>query len=745
MADVTVTVTGTIAKAGVSPHTSGKLQFILTPWEIDDVAGEIITTKNVEAVIGSSGEISIDLWPNSRGTKASTYKVYHLGETSAGDFTDYWGEISVPEGEAPHLLWSLFTIRDQARLALYVGLISKAQYDTFLSSVSAAGEAQEAAETAQAAAESAAEVAETYAGVDHREATWSALSAIVGTTGDVGYVDPSDTGSHTDPVAAGTVPNEGIYRWSDNGAGSSYAERIGSTGLATLSAELDQRVKGGDLGTEAFLAVVDSYERGLLALEPGLFGVAGWLMRQSGTTFTFGSLGDFWTCKVDESTPAYQEVSDELGTFQYTSSEVIEHAGMRIQRESNGRVTLSVPSGAPLVLDGTLDLPADPDATPIGFPAAAITALNAWDSEEPADAAPPPIFSTDAGTWGAPLSHLAADVAITGTRTWVIYYGGNEDPADFDDQSYGILAYCDDLERGVWHQVLFFLPGDVDHHVRDPRISTLPDGRLLLLPYTNGTKRQATYACIIANPEARSGAFELGRLYFLDYGCPGAVIDAGGELRVPLDEWMIGSGPFTDDEGKHYCKIAPFGRDGVSTTRISDAPYDSPSINNYDESSAVTISGGRTRYWYRVAGGLRTVLSNAGDLTWGSTEDWTLYPVPASRAAFKRSPSGRIVGVINNSEQRRNLTVILSEDDGVTFPHSLPIESRYLDSTQYPSYPAVTFDRQGNIVAVAEFGRGPNTSAPQLGKQILLFKVSEDLVRAGTATEADVRKYMVAN
>lgn len=96
----------------------------------------------------------------------------------------------------------------------------------------AAGASALAALQAETAAEAARDLAETYAGVDHRAATWSALAAISGVSGDVGYVGTDDTGTHTDPVAGGTVANEGVYRWAANGLGSAQALRIGSTGLA---------------------------------------------------------------------------------------------------------------------------------------------------------------------------------------------------------------------------------------------------------------------------------------------------------------------------------------------------------------------------------------------------------------------------------------------------------------------------------------------------------------------------------
>lgn len=92
------------------------------------------------------------------------------------------------------------------------------------------------------ATEAASALAETYAGVDHRRSTWSQLAAVSGLTGEVGYVGADDAGTHTDPVASGTVPNSGVYVWEADGLGSAQAKRTGSTGLAGVQPALDATV-----------------------------------------------------------------------------------------------------------------------------------------------------------------------------------------------------------------------------------------------------------------------------------------------------------------------------------------------------------------------------------------------------------------------------------------------------------------------------------------------------------------------
>ncbi len=87
--------------------------------------------------------------------------------------------------------------------------------------------------------EAGAQLAETYADIQHSKATWAALASVTGVTGDNGLVPDEDTGTHTDPVVGGTVPNAGRYTWAADGLGSAQAERVGTTWLAGKANQAD--------------------------------------------------------------------------------------------------------------------------------------------------------------------------------------------------------------------------------------------------------------------------------------------------------------------------------------------------------------------------------------------------------------------------------------------------------------------------------------------------------------------------
>lgn len=70
-----------------------------------------------------------------------------------------------------------------------------------------------------------------------RAETWAALAAITGTrVGQPGEV-PDQAGTHTDPVAGGTVANEGYYRWSASPAGWRWVAPYGD--LVALQTQVD--------------------------------------------------------------------------------------------------------------------------------------------------------------------------------------------------------------------------------------------------------------------------------------------------------------------------------------------------------------------------------------------------------------------------------------------------------------------------------------------------------------------------
>ncbi|WP_428516265.1 hypothetical protein [Roseovarius sp.] len=95
MATNTCTVSGQIVLPDDTDVTGGRLVFRLSSYDVD--GGETVSEATVVTTIGGDGSVSVDLWPNHRGVKASYYTVSLVRETSAGDVAFDLGRIQVPD------------------------------------------------------------------------------------------------------------------------------------------------------------------------------------------------------------------------------------------------------------------------------------------------------------------------------------------------------------------------------------------------------------------------------------------------------------------------------------------------------------------------------------------------------------------------------------------------------------------------------------------------------------------------
>lgn len=105
-------------------------------------------------------------------------------------------------------------VAPRVRLELGLGSAATEGVDSFATAAQGA-KADSAIQAADLAAYATKDEVEGAAAGNIAAATWAQLVATPGTrVGQPGSVSSSDTGTHTDPVVGGTVPNGGEYRWS---------------------------------------------------------------------------------------------------------------------------------------------------------------------------------------------------------------------------------------------------------------------------------------------------------------------------------------------------------------------------------------------------------------------------------------------------------------------------------------------------------------------------------------------------
>lgn len=179
-----------------------------------------------------------------------------------------------------------------------------------------------------------------------------------------------------------------------------------------------------------------------------------------------------------------------------------------------------------------------------------------------------------------------------------------------------------------------------------------------------------------------------------------------------------------DDEG--YSGVYRSTDDGYTYTRVAQirSAYTKPT-KTYTEASLVEKNDGTlwmlSRLEYGALGGMEQAFSVDGGLTWTISEGNLEHPLqgPGSRAAFIKLQSGALALVTNdNTSARDNMTVFLSEDDGVTWPYSIVID-RLISA-----YPEIYQAPDGKIYVAYDKGRYTENS-------IRLTILTEEDIKAG--------------
>ena len=127
MALVTTTITGPVLLASGAAPASGYLKFILNGYDSD--SGQVIAPSSIRADIGPGGALSVNLWPNTRGTRGTRYGVMLgllTGSTPPVEIS--LGTIEVPESVTEVELEDLLSIPQLPGFTATV-VLSQAAYD----------------------------------------------------------------------------------------------------------------------------------------------------------------------------------------------------------------------------------------------------------------------------------------------------------------------------------------------------------------------------------------------------------------------------------------------------------------------------------------------------------------------------------------------------------------------------------------------------------------------------------------
>jgi hypothetical protein len=150
----------------------------------------------------------------------------------------------------------------------------------------------------------------------------------------------------------------------------------------------------------------------------------------------------------------------------------------------------------------------------------------------------------------------------------------------------------------------------------------------------------------------------------------------------------------------------------------------------FDEHMVLELADGRLAMFVRTRYGIGVSYSDDKGMTWSEGADSGLGG-PNSRFHIRRLPSGRVL-LINhvNFTGRNNLTALLSEDDGKTWPYQL-----LLDERDNVSYPDAAMSADGAIYITYDRERGAGLFCMEdvykQAREILYARITEEDIIAG--------------
>jgi len=150
----------------------------------------------------------------------------------------------------------------------------------------------------------------------------------------------------------------------------------------------------------------------------------------------------------------------------------------------------------------------------------------------------------------------------------------------------------------------------------------------------------------------------------------------------------------------------------------------------FDENMILELRDGRLAMFVRTKYGIGVAYSQDGGLTWSEGKP-SGHTGPGSRFHIRRLASGNLL-LINhmNFTGRNNLTALLSEDDGKTWPWQL-----LLDGRKNVSYPDVAEGADGFLYIIYDRERGASRKSLEQvyadAREVLFARITEADIKAG--------------
>ena len=336
-------------------------------------------------------------------------------------------------------------------------------------------------------------------------------------------------------------------------------------------------------------------------------------------------------------------------------------------------------------------------------------------------------FSTPHRVWQG----IPGIVQTKGGRLFVCFYSGSI------KETYGNYAMIVKSEDGrAFGEPIAVATDTGASRCFDPVLWIDPLDRLWFI--WNRTPGDLVFGSICENPDADELVW--GKEFYIGHGVmmnkPTVLKD--GRWLFPISIWPMTLHDYLRfpvlEEGEVSGAYAYETRDqGATFTRLGAVTY--PEYGRTcDEHMFFECDDGSIRMLIRIRRGIAESFSYDGGRTWSEPTESSLKG-PASRFFIRRLRSGRVL-LINHYDftDRNNLTALLSEDGGKTFPYRL-----LLDGRSNVSYPDAHEGEDGYIYLTYDRDRGGNCASLEQAyghaREILVARITEKDILTGTLGE----------
>lgn len=344
-------------------------------------------------------------------------------------------------------------------------------------------------------------------------------------------------------------------------------------------------------------------------------------------------------------------------------------------------------------------------------------------------------YGTDKRLWqGIPSIGMSK-----GGRIFATYYSGGwrEDVGNFV-----ILIKSDDDGVTFSEPILAAVPDD-SHRCYDATLWKDPLDRLWFI--YSVMPDHSVWAMICDDPDADELVWNEPKPIGFDVMLNKPTVLSSGEWLFPMAVWrrgmLVGGKPELETKQPERGVFIFKTNDNGATFTLHS--YKRFPMVDFEEPMLYERQNGVLRMLIRTTYGIGEASSYDRGKTW-NTPIRSDIKGPCSRFHIARLSSGRMM-LINHYDfdNRNNLTVFLSDDDGATWPHRLLLDGRnevsYPDAVEHNGFIYIIYDRErGDVKRNLEEVYGD-------AREILMAKVTEEDILSGKLVSPESRLRVLVN